>query len=120
MSMESDFIRVARLDEIPPGAMFAVKVADEEVVVYNVDGALYATRDGCTHQNHPLSKGAFRGKYIRCSLHGWEFNVTNGEYQGNPDVHVRCYPVKVENGEVWVGRHKMEPPPKPFVSRDDA
>lgn len=120
MTDESDFVRVARLEEIPEGGMMSARVGDEEVVVYNVGGTLFASRDGCTHQNHPLSKGALRGKYIRCSLHGWEFDVTTGEYQGDPQIHVRCFPVKVENGEVWVGRHKLEPPPRPFISRDDA
>ena len=118
--MDADFVRVARLEDLPPGRMVAARVDDEEVVVYNVNGSLHATRDSCTHQNYPLSKGALQGKYVRCSLHGWEFDVTTGEYQGNPGIHVRCFPVKVENGEVWVGRHRLEPPPKPFVSRDDA
>ena len=118
--MDSDFVRVARLDEIPPGEMFAAKVEEEAIVVYNVDVTIYASRDSCTHQNYPLSKGTLRGKYIRCSLHGWEYDVTSGAYQGNPAIHMRCFPVKVENGEVWVGRHRLEPPPTPFVSRDDA
>ncbi len=118
--MSADFVRVATLEAVPPGKMLSVRVGEEEVVVYNVDGTLHATRDSCTHQSYPLSKGVLRGKYVRCALHGWYFNVVNGEYQGNPNIHVRCFPVHVENGEVFVKTTPLEPPPRPFVSRDDA
>ena len=118
--MSEDFVRVATLEEVPPGKMLSVRVGEEEVVVYNVDGTLHATRDSCTHQSYPLSKGALRGKYVRCPLHGWEYDVSTGEYQGNPSIHVRCFPVRIENGEVFVGTKRLEPPAPPFVSRDDA
>lgn len=96
------FTRVAKLCEVPPGRMFPVRVGDEDLLLYNVGGAIYATRDRCTHQAFPLSKGVLRGKYVKCALHGWEYNVTNGEYQGNPSIHVRCFEVRVEGDEVWV------------------
>jgi nitrite reductase/ring-hydroxylating ferredoxin subunit len=96
------FEKVARLCEIPPGRMLAVRVGGEDVVLYNVNGAIHATRDRCTHQQFPLSKGALRGKYIRCALHGWEYDVTTGEYTGNPGIRVRCFEVEVRGDEVWV------------------
>ncbi len=114
------FIKVARLDDVPPGGMLAVRVEGEDVVLYNVGGTLHATRDSCTHQSYPLSKGALRGKYVKCALHGWEYDVATGEYQGNPDLRVRCFDVKVEEGEVWVCPRPRELPPRPFVSRDQA
>ena len=117
----TDWVRVASLGEIPPGRVLAVRVAGEDVALYNVDGALHATRDCCTHQSYPLSKGALRGKYVRCPLHGWEFDVTSGAYQGNPTIRVRRYPVKVEGEDVYVSPEPIvPPPPPPTLSRDDA
>ncbi len=115
-----DYVRVAKAADVPPGRMLAVRAGGEDVVLYNVDGTLHATRDSCTHQNYPLSKGALHGKYVKCALHFWEYDVTNGQYQGNPAVCVRRYPVKVEGGEVWVGLEPLPPAPRPLVSRDDA
>jgi len=95
-------VLVAKLAEIPPGRILSVEIEGERIALYNVRGTIYATRDRCTHQSYPLSKGMLRGKYIKCALHGWEYDVTNGTVQGNPDIHVGCYPVKVEGDEVWV------------------
>ena len=116
----TEWVRVAKIEDVQPGRMLAVRVDGEDVALYNVAGDIRASLDRCTHQNYPLSKGALRGKYVRCALHGWEFDVKTGEYQGNPDVRVRCFPVKVENGEIFVKLEPLSPPPPRFVSRDDA
>jgi len=119
--MQEDFRRVAALSEIPPGKMLAVRVDREDVVLYNVDGAVYASRDFCPHAGFALSKSAFREKYVRCSLHAWEFDVTNGEYTGNPLIHMKCFPVKVIGDEVWISLLPIIPrKPCPPVSRDEA
>ena len=117
----SGWVRVAALSDIPPGRMLAVRAGGEDVAIYNVDGLLHATRDCCSHQSYPLTKGALRGKYVRCPLHGWEFDVTSGAYQGNPNVRLRRYAVKVEGEDVFVDPEPLPPPPPPPApSRDDA
>ena len=117
----SDWIRVAATSDIPPGRVLAVRAGAEEVAIYNVAGVLHATRDCCSHQSYPLSKGALRGKYVRSPLHGWEFDVTTGGYQGNPNIRVRRFSVKVEGEDVYVDPVPLPPlPPPPAPSRDDA
>lgn len=97
-----DYVLAANLTEVPPGRIFPVEVEGERIALYNVGGAIHATRDCCTHQSFPLSKGVLRGKYVKCALHGWEYDVTTGEYQGNPDIRVRRYSVKVEGDWIFV------------------
>jgi nitrite reductase/ring-hydroxylating ferredoxin subunit len=118
--VQEDFIRVAALAEIPPGKMLAVRVEREDIVLYNVGGAIHASRDFCPHAGFQLSKSAFRGKYVRCSLHAWEFDVTNGEYTGNPLIHMKCFPVKIVGDEVWLSLLPLIPKSRPPVSRDEA
>ena len=117
----ADFVHVARLGEIPPGRMLAVRLEGEDVVLYNVEGAIHASRDFCPHAGYALSKSMFCGKYVRCSLHSWEFDVTSGSYSGNPNIRLKRYPVKVEGEEVWVKLEPVAPPPMQAPpSRDDA
>lgn len=120
--MEEGFVRVAAVSDLPPGGILAVRVGDEEVALYNVKGMIFATRDSCTHQQYPLSRGTLRGKYVRCGLHGWEYDVTSGQYQGDPRIRVRCFPVRVEGGQIYVGTRPLPPPPPPAPapSRDEA
>ena len=116
-----EFVKAANLDDIPPGRMIGVKVGEEEVALYNVDGRIYATRDVCTHQYFPLSKGELRGRVVTCALHQWRYDVATGANVERPEIHVRCYEVKVEGRDVLVRLVPLPPPEPPkFVSRDDA
>lgn len=117
-----DYVRAAALAEIPADGMLAVRVDREDIVLYKVKDQVFASRDFCPHAGFALSKSFFRGKYVRCSLHSWEFDVTNGEYTHNPNIRMRVYPVKVVGDDVWVSLAHMapKPPPAPPPSRDDA
>jgi nitrite reductase/ring-hydroxylating ferredoxin subunit len=116
-----DFVRVASVSEVKPGTSLAVRVEREDVVLYNVDGRIYASRDFCPHAGFKLSQSPFRGKYVRCALHAWEFDVTNGEYTGNPLIHMKCFPVRVEGDDILISLLPIIPQkPKPPLSRDEA
>ena len=117
-----DFVRVAALADFPSDGVLPVRVDKEDLVLFKVKDRVFASRDFCPHAGFPLSKGFFKDKYVRCPLHYWEFDVTNGEYTHNPRIRMRCFPVKVEAGEVWVGTTPIAPPPPPPPppSRDDA
>jgi nitrite reductase/ring-hydroxylating ferredoxin subunit len=119
--MMENFVRVAALAEIPADGLLAVRVDKEDLVLYKVKDQVFASRDFCPHAGYPLSKSFFRGKYVRCSLHSWEFDVTNGENTHNPRIRMRCYPVKVEGDDVYVMLVPLMPkPPAPPPSRDEA
>lgn len=122
--MSAPFHLVAHLSQVPPGAMLAVRVEKEDVVLFNVDGVLHATRDFCPHAGYPLSQSRFRGRYVTCSLHDWEFDVACGAYSGNPRVQLRRYPVKVEGEDVLLCLEPLPPstppPAPPALSRDEA
>lgn len=117
-----NFVRVAALSDFPAEGVLPVRVDKEDLVLFKVKDRVFASRDFCPHAGFPLSKGFFKDKYVRCPLHYWEFDVTNGEYTHNPHIRMRCFPVKVEAGEVWVGTTPIAPPPPPPPppSRDDA
>lgn len=89
--------------------MLAVRVEKEDVVLYNVEGAIHASRDFCPHAGYALSKSMFCGKYVRCSLHSWEFDVTSGEYTGNPHVRLKSYSVKVEGEDILLDLSQILP-----------
>jgi 3-phenylpropionate/trans-cinnamate dioxygenase ferredoxin subunit len=74
-----EFVRVARLSDIPPGTMKGVKARGKEILIVNVDGEAYAVGDRCTHLRYRLHKGAkLEGTVIECHGHGTRYDVTDG------------------------------------------
>ncbi|MFH0298133.1 Rieske 2Fe-2S domain-containing protein [Bradyrhizobium sp. 31Argb] len=71
-------VLIGRLDEFPPGEVRQATLPDgTNIAVYNVDGAIYATADLCTHGEASLSEeGILTGKIVECPWHFGTFDVT--------------------------------------------
>lgn len=98
-----EYVKVARLDELPPGKMKCVDVDGLRILLARVDGELYAADDLCTHEDASLCTGSLKGHYVKCPLHGSRFDLRSGEPLEDPaEVPLRTYPVKVEDGDILV------------------
>jgi 3-phenylpropionate/trans-cinnamate dioxygenase ferredoxin subunit len=98
------FVTVARVGEIPPGGVKVVRLDDQSVAVFNVDGAYFALEDVCTHDGGPLAEGSLVGDVIECPRHGAKFNVRTGAVLAFPaTAPVPTYAVRVDGDEIQVG-----------------
>lgn len=99
----SEFVRVARADEVEPGTMKRVTVDGHAILLVNVGGEFFAIDDTCSHEEASLSKGTLSGEVVVCPKHGARFHVKSGRVLALPAVRsVAVYPVRVEDGDVLV------------------
>jgi naphthalene 1,2-dioxygenase ferredoxin component len=99
----SDWTEVANAADVPDQGTLPVNLGGEPVCLYNLDGAIYATHDICSHGNANLSEGFVVDGQIECPFHQGLFDIKTGEATAAPcTVAIRTYPVKVENGVVWL------------------
>lgn len=99
----SQYVSVAKLEDLQPGKCMRVIVDGQKIALYNVEGTVYATDDTCSHAEASLSEGCLRGDEIECPKHGARFNVRTGEALSLPAwAPVATYAVKVEEGEIKV------------------
>jgi 3-phenylpropionate/trans-cinnamate dioxygenase ferredoxin subunit len=97
----AEFLRIAALAEIPPGAAKQVIVDGRKIAVVNARGTVYAVDDTCTHEDESLSAGSVQGDLIVCPKHGSRFHLPTGRVMSLPAVRpVRTYPVKVEGDDI--------------------
>jgi 3-phenylpropionate/trans-cinnamate dioxygenase ferredoxin subunit len=81
----------------------AVTVGNRPIAVCRSGGALYALDNVCTHQFALLSDGYVEDGYVECPLHQGRFDLKTGAPLCAPVTQpVRVYPVKSENGAVYV------------------
>ena len=96
------WVRVCAESELLPGESRVAWDGDTPIMVVNLDGALYALEDKCTHEDFELSAGPIDGDQVECTLHGARFDLRTGEALCAPAyTGVPKFPVKREDGAIW-------------------
>jgi 3-phenylpropionate/trans-cinnamate dioxygenase ferredoxin component len=99
----SEYKKVCRLDALPESKPYTTDVDDYEIILVRQGDKVYCLLDQCSHEDFPLSHGIVDGCKIRCKAHGAEFDLASGKVLKAPAlVGVKTFPVKVEDGDVWV------------------
>lgn len=102
--MAQEFVKVADVTELAPGQMKMVAWGEDQVLLANLDGGIYACDNVCTHAGAPLNEGSLEGELAECPLHGSVFNVATGEVAGPPaEEGLRVFQVRVEGQDILLG-----------------
>ena len=96
-----NFVDAARMDKIAPGTSIVVRIADQDVALFNVDGNIYAIADSCAHAGASLGAGKLNGTIVTCRAHGLRYDVTTGQVTTG-GFGVASYPVRVVDGKIMV------------------
>ena len=96
-------IDLCAVDDVPSGTMKLCEVADELVLVVNLDGVLHATQGVCSHEYFELDKGFLTAGTLTCALHLSRFCLDDGEPLDPPaDMPLAVYAVLVESGRILI------------------
>jgi 3-phenylpropionate/trans-cinnamate dioxygenase ferredoxin component len=99
----SDWVTVAKLEELPPGERRIVDVDDVQIAVFNLGGEFYAIEDVCTHDYAPLADAKLDGDEIICPRHGARFCIKTGAVTAPPAYEpVPTFPVRIHEGMIQV------------------
>ena len=95
--------RAARVAELKERRVMDSMIGQEEIALYWVDNAAYATANICTHAFARLSDGYLDGDCIECPIHQALFDVKTGEALTAPaSIAVKTYPCRIEGDDVLV------------------
>ncbi len=101
---------VARSTEVVNQSL-GVMVWEQAIVLYrDSSGQVHALEDRCPHRFVKLSRGAVIQDELECAYHGWRFGSEGqctavpylAENQKLPTCRIRCYPVKEQDGFIWL------------------
>lgn len=99
----TEWTEAAAVADVPQDDVIGVEVAGRDIALYGVDGEIYASDNICTHGRARLCDGFLDGHEIECPLHQGKFDVRSGKALCAPLAEdVRTYPVRIENGRVWL------------------
>jgi nitrite reductase (NADH) small subunit len=106
MKVKNQWVHLCKLEDIPRlGSRLVERTAEAggNIAIFRTgDDKVFALLDRCPHKGGPLSQGIVHGESVTCPLHAWNIDLQSGEAKA-PDVGcARRFPVKVEEGDVFL------------------
>lgn len=95
--------KLTSVDKLPVAGKSAVyKVRGKNIVVFNVDGGLYASLNRCPHADLPIDESTMEGEVIECPWHGIQFDLSTGESPSDPWMCLELFELSIEGHEVQI------------------
>ncbi len=99
-----------KVEDVPADGGACVLINGEQIAIYNFSrrGEWFATQNLCPHkQQMALSRGMIGTTLdepkVACPFHKKTFSLKTGACLSGDDYQIKTYPIKVENGEVFIG-----------------
>jgi nitrite reductase (NADH) small subunit len=97
-------------EDVPTNGGACVKLGDQQIAIFHFTrrDEWYATQNECPHRKQmALSRGMIGSANdepkVACPFHKKTFSLVTGECIGGDECAIKTYPVKVEDGRVFVG-----------------
>ncbi|MCK8524075.1 nitrite reductase small subunit NirD [Aquimarina sp. D1M17] len=104
------WFKAAQVSKFPSNGGACIKYKDKQIAVFNFERkkAWYACQNVCPHKMEMvLSRGMIGDQNgvpkVACPMHKKTFSLENGENLNGDLDPIATYPVKIENGFVYVG-----------------
>ncbi|WP_196885726.1 thiamine pyrophosphate-binding protein [Aureivirga sp. CE67] len=99
-------------NELPEGRVKTVTADNQGICLTHFEGKISALDNKCPHQGGPLGEGSIENGMLRCPWHGWDFHPCTGLPPGGYDDGIKTFPVKEEDGAIYVGMEPRKPAKK--------
>ena len=99
-------------DDVPDNGGVCVKYFEEQIALFRFTrrGEWYATQNECPHRKQmALSRGMIGSTgdtcepKVACPFHKKTFSLLTGECISGDECAIKTYPIKVEEGKVYIG-----------------
>lgn len=101
---QSGWVKGPAVAEVAAGRPYAFSANDTDILIVNIDNQFFAYRNQCAHQALPLDGGLLDAEacILTCPWHGFRYDVTSGECLTAPQAQLEPFPLRIEDGLVWV------------------
>jgi toluene monooxygenase system ferredoxin subunit len=102
------FAKAIGADELWIGEMRGISLGGRRVLLLRTETCVKAFEDRCAHLGIPLSDGKFEAGLITCRAHQYQYDACTGAGVRPECVRLRAFPVRVEDGAVFVDVNGVE------------
>ena len=116
------WIDIGSVEELKLKPVQEVMCGKTPIALTYKNGSFAAISGACNHVGGPLGEGTLDGEFVVCPWHYWKFHRQTGQGEpGYEEDQVPAYPVKTENGRLYIDlssatkRKKQKRQPHPLA-----
>lgn len=95
----SHLIPIDTVEELPPGTRKLAFVEGRGIVLFNIEGTVYAIENSCPHNGASLAGGQLDGHLLQCPAHGLRFDLSTGCMREADSLCLTMLPVRTTEDE---------------------
>ncbi|MCQ3979482.1 MAG: hypothetical protein DPW09_39190 [Anaerolineae bacterium] len=101
---EAGWIKGPNLADLSESRPYRLDTPDTSIIIVKLGQQLSAYRNQCAHQALPLDGGILDSEAgtLTCPWHGFCYDARTGECFTAPQAQLEPFPLRVEDGVVWV------------------
>jgi len=111
-----NWFHACQVEDVPHNGGVCVKKGNDQIALFYFarTDKWYATQNLCPHRHQMAlsrgmtgSAGEAQEPKVACPFHKKTFSLDSGKCLSGEDYHIKVYPVKVEDGKVFIGEHAI-------------
>ncbi len=105
--IDMQWLKACRIEDAIENGGVCLKLNNEQVALFYFArrNEWYATQNECPHKRQMILSRGMLGETpkVACPFHKKTFALDTGECLSGEECAIKTYPVKVENGSVFIG-----------------
>ena len=74
-----------------------IEINNRPIALFKYQNKYYAIKNSCAHQGYPLAEGNLKDCMIECPLHGWVYDIRDGNCLSLPNRKITTYKIRTDN-----------------------
>ena len=71
-----------------------IEINNRPIALFKYKNKYYAIKNSCAHQGYPLAEGNLKDCMIECPLHGWVYDIRDGNCLSLPNKTIITYKIR--------------------------
>ena len=79
-----------------------IEINNRPIALFRYQNKYYAIKNSCAHQGYPLAEGNLKDCMIECPLHGWVYDIRDGNCLSLPNKKIITYKIRNDNNNLEI------------------
>ena len=94
--------KIGALSNYQNSNQWLIEINNRPIALFRYNNEYYAIKNSCAHQGYPLAEGNLKDCMIECPLHGWVYDIRDGDCLSLPNKKIMTYKVRQNNNDLEI------------------